>query len=93
MTDKLQIFILIQHARTLEDSRFLDQIESGLTMDMHSVSHNVKFSLNSVLFCKYSTSESFKDIRDNVIEEIEKQFGVSNQLARCLWNLLEVEYA
>lgn len=62
-----------------------------LTMDMHSVSFNVKFSLNDVMFAKYSTNETFEDIRENVIEELVRQFNIPIGVARNIWAHLKIE--
>jgi coenzyme F420-reducing hydrogenase delta subunit len=63
----------------------------GLSMDMHSVSHNVKFSWCGTDFCKYSSGETFMDIRENVIEQLMSQFNMSEARARLAWLSLVVE--
>lgn len=67
------------------------QSPNKLTMDMHSVSHNVKFSYNDIEFAKYSVREQLIDIKWNVIEELQSQFKLSPFEAEQLWAHLEVE--
>lgn len=63
-----------------------------LTMDMHSTSHNVKFSVDGVLFHKVPTNATFEYMRSSVIEVLVKEIGWTNAQAQYLWDNMEIEH-